>query len=427
MIMRKLKMGVVLLFCFGSQQLIAQSDTLRVSLHQTEKIFLDSNLLLIAAGYNVDANKALIEQAKVWDNPTLVTDQNVYTNNKFFQHGKDPITGQPTGQYFVQFQQLVKTAGKRGKMINLASTNAKISQLQFNDLLRNLKYDLRSNYFTLMQLIKNKSIAEQSYSQLNTLFKGMSSQYAVGNISQKEYLRIQSLIVSLDKEIADLTTQISDTENSLKTLLQIKGNYFILPTDDFVNFKLSFSNDNEIVAIAKANNPYFELQKTQVLFQQQNLSLQKAMAVPDITFGPEYDHNSNYIPHYVGLGISLPLPVFNKNKGNIKSANFGVKQQEAIAQNADIELQNNVTNAYYKLLAVLKVSNDTEQVFYEKYTKMFNNVIASYVNKQISLLEFMDFFDTYKDVQNQHFQSKLNLQLTSEELNYHAGIDVIKK
>jgi cobalt-zinc-cadmium efflux system outer membrane protein len=417
----------LVLFLLASKIGFSQQDTLRLSLVQTEKIFLDSNLLLVASGFNVDANKALIEQAKVWDNPTLITDQNVYTNNKFFQHGKDPITGQPTGQYFIQFQQLIKTAGKRGKLINMATTNAKLSQLQLNDLMRNLRYDLRTNYFTLLQLIKNKNIAVQSYNQLNTLFKGMQAQYAVGNISQKEYLRIQSLLIALDKEIADLNTQIFDTENSLKTALQIKGNVCIYPTDEFTSVKISFSGDKDLIETAKNNNPYYELQKLQIVYQQQNLSYQKSLAVPDLTLAPEYDHNSNYIPHYYGLGISLPIPVFNKNKGNIKSANFGIKQQEAIALNADIELQNNVTNAYKKLLELIKVTNESEQVFYDKYTQMFNNIISSYEHKQISLLEFMDFFDTYKDVQNQHYQSKLNLQLVSEELNYHIGIDVIKK
>jgi cobalt-zinc-cadmium efflux system outer membrane protein len=417
----------LLLLLLASKVGFSQQDTLHLSLLQTEKIFLDSNLLLIASGYNVDANKALIEQARVWDNPTLITDQNVYTNNKFFQHGKDPITGQPTGQYFIQFQQLIKTAGKRGKLINMATTNAKLSQLQLNDLMRNLRYDLRTNYYTLLQLIKNKNIATQSYNQLNTLFNGMQAQYKVGNISQKEYLRIQSLLISLDKEIADLNTQIFDTENSIKTTLQINGNIFIYPTDDFSVFKLNFSGDNDLLETAKLNNPYYELLKLQIVYQQQNLSYQKSLAVPDLTFAPEYDHNSNYIPHYYGLGISLPIPVFNKNKGNIKSANFSIKQQEAIAINADVELQNNVTNSYKKLLELIKVNNESEQVFYEKYTQMFNNIISSYEHKQINLLEFMDFFDTYKDVQNQHYQSKLNLQLVSEELNYHIGIDVIKK
>ncbi len=424
------KKGIVLLLAtilLLNKVTFSQRDTIRLSLLQTEKIFLDSNLLLVASGFNVEANKALIEQAKVWDNPVLTTDQNIYTNGKFFDHGKDPITGQPTGQFFIQFQQLVKTAGKRGKLIKMATTNSKISLLQMNDLLRNLKYDLRTNYYTLIMLIKNKSIAEQSYNRLSILLKGMRSQYQFGNISQKEFLRIQSLLVSLDKDIVDLNNQIFDIENNLKTSLQLKGNVFIYPTDEYKTFKLNFANEQDVIQVAKSNNPYYELQNTQLLYQQQNLTYQKSLSIPDITFGPEYDHNSNYIPHYYGLGISLPLPVFNKNKGNIKSADYTVKQQQALLQNADVELQNNVTNAYNKLLEVIKINNDTEQDFFNKYSQMFNSMINSYEQKQISLLEFLDFFDTYKDVQNQHFQSKLNLQLTSEELNYHAGLDIIKK
>ena len=53
----------------GLNRADAQQDTLRLGLKQTEKIFLDSNLLLVASSYNVDASKALIEQAKNWDNP----------------------------------------------------------------------------------------------------------------------------------------------------------------------------------------------------------------------------------------------------------------------------------------------------------------------------------------------------------------------
>jgi cobalt-zinc-cadmium efflux system outer membrane protein len=49
------------------------ADTLRLDLPSLEKRFLDSNLLLLASHYNVDAQKALIQQAKLWDNHTDIT------------------------------------------------------------------------------------------------------------------------------------------------------------------------------------------------------------------------------------------------------------------------------------------------------------------------------------------------------------------
>ncbi|MFX9127614.1 hypothetical protein ABTN71_19635, partial [Acinetobacter baumannii] len=54
----------------NSNSLIVQ-DTLLLNLTNAEKLFLDSNLYLLAARYNVDAQKALIIQAKLIPNPNF--------------------------------------------------------------------------------------------------------------------------------------------------------------------------------------------------------------------------------------------------------------------------------------------------------------------------------------------------------------------
>jgi cobalt-zinc-cadmium efflux system outer membrane protein len=50
----------------------------------------------------------------------------------------------------------------------------------------------------------------------------------------------------------------------------------------------------------------------------------------------------------------------------------------------------------------------------------------SYQGKQISLLEFLDFFNDYTASQQRLLQQNLNLQLAKEELNYHTGVDLLK-
>src|SRR4249920_3126053 len=81
------------------------ADTVTISLQGAEKIFLEKNLALIAQQYNVDISKALVQQARYWDNPVLNTDQNIY-DGKFFRHNSD------YGQIFIQIQQVIRTAGK---------------------------------------------------------------------------------------------------------------------------------------------------------------------------------------------------------------------------------------------------------------------------------------------------------------------------
>ncbi len=415
----------LLLTGIARAQLADAPDSVSISIQEAEKRFLDSNLQLLAGHYNIDAQRALIQQAKLWDNPVLNTDQVIAANGQFFPYHKNP-DGSYSGQYFIQLQQLIKTARKRGKLIDLATTNTKLSELQLQDVLRNLRYQLRTDYYTLLQQLSNKSLLEQQQQQLARLLTGMQAQFTAGNIAQKELLRIQALQISLQQDITDLNKSITDTEADFKTLLQVKESTFYKPQEPAATELVLTDTLAALQQLGKQNNPNYQLQQTQTLYQRQNLTYQKALRVPDITLGPNFDRNSNFAQNYVGLGISLPLPVFNKNQGNIKSAEFSIKQQEAITQNAETDLQNSISNAYHKLQFTIQQNNTTQKDFYSKYQGMFQNMLKSYQQKQISLLEFIDFFNDYTSLQQRLSQQQLNLRLAKEELNYNLGIDAIK-
>ncbi|MDE3235545.1 MAG: TolC family protein [Bacteroidota bacterium] len=410
-------------FPYSSQaQNIPSKDTLSLSLQQAEKQFIDSNFLLLAAHYNVDAQKALIQQARLWQNPVLNSDQMIAANGKFVSYTKD-ASGNFQGQYYVQVQQLIMTARKRGKLIDIATTNAKIAELQLQDVLRNLRYQLHQDYFTLQQQLQLLPIYQNQLNQLNILVNGMQSQLNAGNIAQKDFVRMQALAIALQQDIVDLKKSIADTQNDLKTLLQIKdANLFVKPTEGLSSQTVALPESEEsLLNIAKQQNPYFLLQQTQTQLQQQNLNYQKALRVPDVTLGPNFDRNSNFAPNYFGLGISLPLPILNKNQGNIKSAEYNIKQQQAITQNAETELKNNISNAYYKLSVTLQQNNNTQKEFYNKYSNIYTNMLESYKQRQIGLLEFLDFFNDYISSQQRFIQQQLNLVLANEELNYYLG------
>jgi cobalt-zinc-cadmium efflux system outer membrane protein len=423
----RMQMRLLLLLAFGlmiNGTLVAQApqDTLTINLQQAEKMFIDSNYILLAQHYNVDAQKALIEQAKVWQNPTLNTDFMIGSNGKLFNYGKD-ASGNYTGQYYVQLQQLILTAKKRGKQIALANTNAKLSELQLQDIMRNLRYQLHQDYYNIQQQLALLAIYNNQAVQLDKLVKGMQAQFNAGNIAKKDFVRVQALVVSLQQDIVELNKSISDNEADLKTLLQVtNANTFIKPSETLTASGVQLPESLEALTnTALQHNPYYLLQQSQVVYQQQNLTYQKALQTPDITLGPNFDRNSSVAPNYIGLGISIPIPVFNKNKGNIKSTEATIKQQQAITQSAETELRNNVANAYRKLILCIKQNNATQADFYTSYTDIYNKMLESYQQRQINLLEFLDFFNDYTDSQQKLMQQQLNLQLAKEELNYHTN------
>jgi len=421
---------LIILYCLQFTTTIAQDlqsakDTLQLSLKETEKLFFEKNLDLLAGQYHIEAQKALIEQAKLWDNPTLTTDQNVYVNHKWFEHSVNS-DGSYNGQVFVQVQQLIKTANKRGKLIQMSKTNAEISEWQFKEIMRNLKFQLRKDFFTIDQLLQKQKLFTLEQTQLDKLVTGMKEQYRLGNIAQKDLLRIQAMQLSNKQELLENANDFNDAEAELRTLLQLNESVMIIPLTGSEPIASTSLSAEELVTTAQAQNPSYKLEELQLQYQQQNLAYQKALAVPDVTLAPSYDRNSNYAVNYTGLGISLPLPTFNRNQGNIKNAHWLVKEQETTTSAALLKLSNDVRGAFAKWNATQQLIKSGDAGFEKDYRQLYENITQSYRQRQVSLIEFIDFFDNYKEMHEMQLQLQLNLQLAEQELNYQTGTDIFQ-
>jgi outer membrane protein, heavy metal efflux system len=393
-------------------------DSVLVSLQEAEKLFLQNNLALLSQHYNIDISKALVQQAKYWDNPTLVTDQNIY-DGKFFRHNKD------FGQVYLALQQEIKTAGKRNKLVQLANDEVLSSEQQFNDLMRNLRFVLRNDFNTLTQQFEILRIYNTEIESLQKLAVGMDAQLQAGNISQKDNIRIKALLYSLQSDVADVHRQISDTQKEFGTLLQVKGDTVFIPKSTTAPlFEIPYTL-TALLDTARKNRPDIQMALTNLITQQHNLNYQKALAVPDVTVSLEFDQRSSYFDNLWGLGISLPIPLLNKNKGNIKAAQYSIKQADVQVQQIQSSVQQDVIAAYHKLLTVQKLQQSIPADFMLKYNQLLHNVVQRYQDRQIGLLEFIDFFDGYKDAATKQLQQQNNMRSAAEELNYSTGTTII--
>jgi cobalt-zinc-cadmium efflux system outer membrane protein len=411
----------VLVLCFLFASTIAKSqmpDSVQVTLVDAEHIFLQKNLSLLAQQYNVDISKAQVQQAKYWDNPVLNTDQNIY-DGKFFRHNKD------FGQVYIQLQQLVKTAGKRNKLIKLANDNVLSAQQQFNDLLRNLRFVLRNDFTTLNLQFKTWRIYTSEIASLQQLAAGMDAQLQAGNISQKDNIRVKALLYNLQSDAADMQRQIADTEKEFAVLLQVSGDTVFIPQREDTSIVDTPPALTALLDSARNNRPNLQLAQTNIISQQHNLDYQKALVVPDLTIGAEYDQRSSYINNFWGLGISLPLPILNRNKGNIKAAQAGIQQASVQLQQVQGSVKQDVISAYRKLLGIQRLYQSIAPDFINKYNQLMKNMVRSYQDRQIGLLEFIDFFDGWKEAVTNQLEQQTALHNAVEELNYSTGITVI--
>lgn len=401
---------------------LAQTDTLTISVQDAEKIFLEKNLLLLASKYNIDATTALIKQAKLWDNPVLLTDQTLY-DGKFFRHTKTP-DGTPVGQVYVQVQQLIRTAGKIKKLTNLATTTAQISQMQFDQVMHNLRYSLHNDLYQASQLFYSIKLYERENGQLKKLLAAMNAQLQAGNISQKDFLRIQALQVGVLQEENEYQKQLSDVQSELHTLLQLDRNAFVKPILPQPKNVTLLTLDS-LLASAKTNNPDYLLEKANFAYSQNNLKYQEALRSPDVTVGVEYDRASTYVPNFFGLTFSLPLPIINRNQGNIASAALAVKQEQTLISQREFKLANDIQNAINKLQLNLAFQKNIDPDFVKKYDLLMRNAFYAYQQRQMNLLDFLDLFEAYKSTQLKYVQQQYNFQKAKEDLNLLIGKDVI--
>jgi cobalt-zinc-cadmium efflux system outer membrane protein len=407
------------------------ADTIRLSIRQAEQRFLDSNLQLLAQRYNIQSSRALVEQARKWDNPVLSTGQNIYTPAEgYFKHrtlydnAGNPI---PQGEFSGDLEQIIKTAGKRRRQVDIARTNVNIAEWQFNATMRALRLTLLTDMYTITQLQGNAALYQENMERLGKLSTAMLAQLNNGNIARKEYLRVQALAVNLQHSIAENAKNLEDAQTELKTILRMKGNVFIQPvvaSDD--NKDIAGISIARLVDSAKNHNTEYQAQMYQVQLQQQTLRLQKALAVPDVTIGTVWDQHATYTPNYWGLNVGLPLPLWDRNQGNIKSAKSQLLAEEASMQELNVKLENEVTGAYKKLLITLQLNSTGNRQFYKDYYEQFRNISDAFNNRRISMLEFLDYYNDYENTREQELQQALNIQLAKANLNDIVGIDVVQ-
>lgn len=424
---RRTYVWLFLLFTLGSNDSFSQAaaDTLHLTVSKAEEIFLQKNLALLSSHYNIDINKALVQQAKVWDNPVVNTDQTLY-DGKFFRHGT--VNGQYYGEVFAQVQQLIRTAGKIKKQTRMAEDNVDGAQAQFNDLMRNLKYALTTDLNDLAMLQENADLFRQQIGNMEFLSHGMDEMLKTGDVSQKDNLRIKSLLFSLNSDYNENLRAQIELQKELGTLLQLKDSVWIVAdinrmpgSEEVRSLVLQSLRDS-----AFRNRPDLALAENQVLFQQHNLAFQKALVYPDLTAGIQYDRLNSYVPRYWGLDLSIPLPLFNRNKGNIRAADLSIKQSVTGMEQVKLQVDRETLGAYQKLLNTTRMLDQNNNLFQSSYESLMKNMLNSYRERKVSLIEFTDFFDAYRETRLRQIKLVNDQRNAAAELNYSINQNIIK-
>ncbi len=396
-------------------------DTLRLDLSQAEKIFLDSNLQILAQKYNVDATRALIIQARLWPNPNLNIVQGAYNTQT---HKWFPITGRDNSEQAVQLSQLILLAGKIKKQVNIAKTNTLLAEYGLYDLLRTLKFALRSSFFNIYYLGQTAKVYNEEISSLKTIAAAFEQQAGNGYVSEVDLVRIQAQLYSLQSEYQALIDNINDEQSQIRVLLQVPATAFLAPVLDSATLAAADPlkyNMQSLMDSAYQNRTDLMIAKGNLLLSQQTYSLQKALAVPDLTLGTSWDKNGSYIHNFNAVSAGIDIPIFNRNQGNIKSARILIDLNKTQVQSTVKGLEEDVTRGLQKALDADRLYKGINPAFAAHFDKLAAAMLENYMLRNIRLLDFLTFYDSYKQNIVQLNTILFNKVNALENINFLTG------
>jgi outer membrane protein, heavy metal efflux system len=394
-------------------------DTLHLSIKRADSIFLAKNYYLLAANMNIEAQRAQIVQAKIYPNPIFTADVNAYdpTNNQVLHVGK-------TGQKTFQLEQLILLGGKRRSEIDLAKTNAGIAELEFQQLVRELKFRLHSDLYTIGQ---QDFLLRKYTNQLNlldTLLKSYEIQATKGNIPLKEVVRLRGAYIQLNNDRAELFQSYIQTQTDLQILLQTNSIVLPDPKDEDPERYLTPISLSEIQTTAMENLPELLVIKQNKVLAEQYLKYQKRAAVPDINLFASYDQRGGAFNNQINAGISIPLPLWNRNQGNIKTSQYRLQEAEYSLLAKENEIVSRINNNYAYYMQTVSEYKKSNELYNDDFEKTVQGMSTNFQKRNVSIIEFMDFFESYNDVLAELMRIKTQLVISAEQINLLTGKDI---
>lgn len=421
--MYRLLFTLLLLAC-TVQGMAQDKDPLTLNITKAETMLLQQNLALLIQHTSIDSARAATITAKLWDNPQLQLENVLYNQNNH-----RVLDFSYAGENQAQLTQVFKIAGQRNKAVKLTQSGTRMTEYQFFELLRTLRYTLHTDLYKLYYSQHSLALYKDQEDALKRILAAFTTQLQQGNVSQKDVLRLRSLLYDLQSDEASLQEDQQNTLSDLQQLLHVPATTPISPDLPEATTPAVMASTYPYAMLldsARANRYDLKIATENINYQHLNLQLQKALAVPDLQAGLTYDKQGNFTRNYNGLQVSMPLPVFNRNQGNIKMARAGVSSSELQLQGTQDQVEHDVMDSYQQVLRTEKLVLETDNGFEADYNKLIGEVQQHFGTHEISLLEFIDLYDSYRQTVLNIYNMKLNWLNAKAAVNYATASNIFQ-
>ncbi len=395
---------------------------LQLTVNQAERLLLERNPQLRLAQLEVEAAEAILLQEKKWENPEVSLLYNVY----------NPITGKyfdasSEGETDIEIEQSIPIGGQRKERIRKqeATVNAATSQQEWTNY--QTRMDLHRLMAEVYYLQEKAAVFDTEIHSVERILTAYRRQAEQGNLPHMDVARMEALKLRLVGEQNGFLGQLFERKNDLRLMLCLDETIFVVkfsyPLSDDHPSGSHFPSQLPLSDFSVSSRP--DLMALQSLTQaaEHDLKLQKANALPRLGMKAEYDKNGNICHNFFGIGVTLTLPLLDRNQGNIKQSKVECERIQIEAEIAQRQADAEIRLRYGNLMRQQSLLEEAQGMSLADWSP--ETAEKQLLNRNISMLEFIDLYDAWRETQLLIIEARNRLMQAAINLNEAFGKEII--
>ncbi|MBF0651896.1 TolC family protein [Dysgonomonas sp. GY75] len=364
-----------------------------------------NNLNYMAEKYNVNIADAEVIAQKVLPDPELTFE------------GADE-------NFSLGLGYTLELGNKRGARIRLAKSQAELEKLALEYYYQELRAEAADLYLDAMQQRELLDVKKSSYEYMLQLSKSDSIRFRLGEITEIDAR--QSKL-----EAATLLNEVFEQEAAYKSALATLNQYMGQTTLSLMNLSGKWSNIDrdyllpELIATGLASRIDLYAAKKNIDIAANRQKLVKAERRMDLGLSVSYERDwHGFFPpsRSVTAGVSIPLQFSNLNKGTLKVADYGIEQTKVQKQNIELQIQTEISQAFFQFEASQKKSEQYQTGLLEDAKKVLDGMVYKYKRGESNITDVLIAQRTYNEVQELYLETMKGYASSLVALQKACGI-----
>lgn len=419
--MRFIRVIILLLYAvfINAQQLndSLEIENQKITLKEAVETALKNNPNLNIYEYEIESLKKQKLQAGLIPNPEAD-----FEAEDFF--GGKELSGVKGSQFTFSGSQLFELGGKRSSRLSVAEKEINSAQGNYELIKLDVIAQVKSAFFDLYQ-IHHQIILQQKFIQINEeILKTVSERVKAGRTSPAEESKVKVALINSRIELDRLQRQSLSASSTLSSLLGTIARQYE-PISDLYENIVSLPN-REYIIDSLEEIPLIKIIENERVLRTAKLELEKSQAVPDLTVSGGVRYLQELKTNSFVAGVSMPLPFFNRNQGNIQSAEVLLRQVDEIKKARILSVVSNINSSFNNLLSAYNNSIRLKEEIIPESEKAYEITKQGYLQGRFAFIDLLDAQRTLFDTEAQYLLELVDYYKSLIELENLTGKTFIK-